>query len=71
MPRSTGSVKSYNEEKGFGLILDEGGGKDVFVSHHEIRGPGSHRVLDVGERVEFDIVPGPNGPTAVNVLRLD
>ena len=69
MARTTGTVKWFNDAKGFGFITPEGGQKDCFVHHSAIQGQG-FRTLAEGERVEFDIVQGQKGPAAENVTRL-
>ncbi|GEO24332.1 cold shock-like protein CspLB [Alicyclobacillus acidoterrestris] len=63
-----GTVKWFNAEKGFGFIEVEGG-DDVFVHFSAIQSNG-FRTLDEGQRVEFDIVEGPKGPQAANVVRV-
>jgi cold shock protein len=67
--RTTGTVKWFNEAKGFGFITPEGGQKDCFVHFSAISGSG-FRTLNEGDRVEFDIVEGQKGPAAENVVRL-
>lgn len=67
--RTTGTVKWFNDAKGFGFITPEGGAKDCFVHHSAIIGDG-YRSLTEGERVEFDVVQGPKGPAAEKVTRL-
>jgi CspA family cold shock protein len=69
MPRSTGTVKWFSQEKGFGFIQREDG-PDVFVHHTCIPGTG-FRKLDQGERVEFEIIEEPKGLKAQNVTRVD
>ena len=64
----TGKVKWFNAEKGFGFIEREGG-EDVFVHFSAIQGDG-FKTLDEGQNVEFDIVEGPRGPQAANVVKL-
>ena len=64
---ATGTVKWFNDAKGFGFIAQEGG-KDVFVHHTAISADG-FRSLKEGERVEFDIVVGPKGLQAANVRK--
>ncbi|WP_291990366.1 cold-shock protein [Luteitalea sp.] len=66
--RTTGTVKWFNESKGFGFITPEGGQKDCFVHHSAIAGTGFKTLVE-GERVEFDIVQGAKGPAAENVVR--
>ncbi len=68
--RSTGTVRWFNDAKGFGFISPEGGERDCFVHYSAIQGEG-FRSLAEGDRVEFDVVDGPKGPAADNVVRLD
>jgi CxxC-x17-CxxC domain-containing protein len=67
-PRMQGAVKSFNEAKGFGFIQMDGG-EDVFVHFSAIAGEG-FRTLTQGDRVEFDVVEGPKGKQAANVVRI-
>ena len=60
-----GTMKWFNEKKGYGFIEQEGG-PDVFVHHTGIAGTG-FKTLQEGDRVTFDIEQGPKGPAAVNV----
>ena len=62
---TTGTVKFFNAEKGFGFISREGG-DDVFVHFSNIVGEG-YKSLDEGQRVEFDVAPGRKGEEAQNV----
>lgn len=62
---STGTVKFFSDERGFGFISREGG-DDVFVHHSNIQGEG-HRTLAQGDRVEFEAAPGRKGEEARNV----
>jgi CspA family cold shock protein len=64
--RTTGTVKWFNDKKGFGFISREDGEKDCFVHHTAIQGSG-FKSLREGERVEFDVVQGQKGPAAENV----
>jgi CspA family cold shock protein len=67
--RTVGTVKWFNDAKGFGFITPENGTKDCFVHHTAIQMQG-FKTLAEGERVEFDIVEGQKGPAAENVVRL-
>ena len=64
---ATGTVKWFNNSKGFGFIQQESG-EDVFVHHTAIQGDG-FKTLNEGEEVEFEITEGPKGPQASNVVR--
>ena len=67
--RTTGTVKWFNDQKGFGFITPEDGQKDLFVHHSAIQG-GGFRSLGEGDRVEFDVVEGKKGPAAENVSKM-
>jgi len=64
---ATGTVKWFNNSKGYGFITAEDG-TDVFVHHSDIQGEG-FKSLDEGDAVEFDITEGPKGPKAANVVK--
>lgn len=65
---ANGTVKWFNEKKGYGFIEQEGG-PDVFVHHSGINAPG-FKTLNEGDRVTFDIEQGAKGPAAVNVTTI-
>jgi len=62
-----GTVKWFNEQKGFGFITEDGG-KDVFVHFSSIKQEG-FKSLQEGDRVTFDVTQGPKGPQASNVMK--
>ncbi|GIV79791.1 cold shock domain-containing protein [Litorilinea aerophila] len=66
--RVTGTVKWFNDQKGYGFLSHDGG-KDVFVHHSAIVAMG-YRTLNEGDQVEFSIENGPKGPAAVNVQKI-
>lgn len=68
--RVKGTVKWFNDSKGFGFIAVDGGGPDVFVHYSAIAGAG-RRSLGDGQRVEFEIVQEAKGPRAANVTPLE
>ena len=63
-----GTVKWFNNAKGYGFIQAEEGGEDVFVHHTAIMAEG-YRTLNQGEKVNFEVVQGPKGLQARNVAR--
>lgn len=66
---ATGTVKWFDNEKGYGFIAPDEGGKDLFVHHSEVESSG-RVMLDDGQKVEFEVGEGPKGPCAVNVKEL-
>ena len=64
---STGTVKWFNEKKGFGFITPDGAGDDLFVHHSEIKMSG-YTSLAEGQKVQFEIGQGKKGPCATNVI---
>ena len=67
--RMTGTVKWFNDEKGFGFISRDDQEKDVFCHHSAIKGQG-FKSLAEGQKVEFDVVQGQKGPAAENVTMI-
>jgi cold shock protein len=67
--RFKGTVKWFNDDKGFGFITPEDGQKDLFVHHSAIQGSG-FKSLAEGDKVEYDAVQGQKGPAAENVVKL-
>lgn len=65
---TTGTVKWFNSEKGFGFITVEGG-NDVFAHFSAIQGEG-FKTLEEGQQVSFEIVEGNRGPQAANIVKL-
>ena len=64
-----GTVKWFNNSKGYGFITPEGESQDVFVHHNSIQGEG-YKSLDEGQSVEFEVQQGQKGPEAINVVKL-
>jgi CspA family cold shock protein len=62
-----GTVKWFNDEKGYGFIQNEEGGADVFVHFRQINSEGGRRTLQEGQKVTFEIGQGQKGPQAENV----
>ena len=63
---ATGTVKWFNDSKGFGFITPDDGGKDLFAHHTSIQMEG-HRSLTEAQKVSFDVVQGAKGPAASNI----
>jgi CspA family cold shock protein len=66
---ATGKVKWFNNEKGYGFIAPDDGGKDVFVHHSAIQGDG-YKTLNEAQAVEYEVKEGPKGLEAANVVKL-
>jgi cold shock protein len=67
---AAGKVKWFNNAKGYGFILPEGGGEDLFVHYSSIEMDG-YKTLKAGQDVMFDLIEGPKGHHAVNIRALD
>ena len=67
--RINGEVKWFSNQKGYGFITPEDGGKDVFVHHSAIMGEG-YKSLDEGQKVSFEVTQGPKGEQASGVVKL-
>ena len=63
---ASGTVKWFNDSKGFGFLATDDGGEDVFIHYSEIQGDG-YKSLEEGDAVTFEIEEGPKGPRATNV----
>ncbi|MDN3920765.1 cold-shock protein [Roseateles violae] len=70
MTTQTGTVKWFNDGKGFGFIAPADGTKDLFAHHSEIRSSGGFRTLAEGATVEFEVTQGPKGLQASNIHAL-
>ena len=64
---ATGTVKWFDDGKGFGFITPEGGGKDLFAHYSEIQNAGGFKTLAEGQRVEFEVKDGQKGPQAASI----
>ncbi len=69
MKTETGIVKWFNNDKGFGFIMPEHGGKDLFAHYSEIQGSG-HKSLEENQRVSYTVTQGAKGPQASNITVL-
>ena len=67
---ATGTVKWFNNSKGYGFITPDGETKDVFVHHSQISGEG-YKSLNEGQKVEFEVREGAKGPEATNVVAVE
>ena len=67
--RTTGTVKWFDESKGYGFLMRDDGEKDVFCHHSAIQGEG-FKTLAEGAKVEFDVQQGDKGPAAGNVVQV-
>ncbi len=65
---SKGTVKWFNEGKGFGFITPEDGGNDLFVHYTGIKSSGERTTLNEGQEVEYEVGEGQKGPCATNVV---
>jgi CspA family cold shock protein len=66
----TGTVKWFNDSKGYGFIAPDDGSKDCFCHHSAISSDEAFKTLNEGDRVEFDVVEADRGPSASNVVRV-
>ena len=64
-----GTVKWFDNTKGYGFVSRENGGKDVFVHHSAIEGTG-YKSLEEGQKVQFEVTQGQKGDQAVNVVKI-
>ncbi|KQV88194.1 MULTISPECIES: cold-shock protein [unclassified Roseateles] len=70
MTTETGTVKWFDDGKGFGFITPDNGGKDLFAHHSEIKNAGGFRSLAEGAKVSFESTQGAKGPQASNIRTL-
>ena len=66
---ATGTVKWFNDAKGYGFLTQDGGGEDVFCHFSAIQGDG-FKSLAEGQKVEYEVTEGPKGPQAANVRKV-
>jgi CspA family cold shock protein len=64
----SGAVKWFSDSKGYGFICADGVGQDIFVHYSAIQGDG-FKTLAEGQKVDFELIDGPKGPQATNVLK--
>ena len=67
---NTGSVKSFNDGKGFGFITPDAGGKDLFAHFSAIQGSG-HKTLRENQKVTYEVTMGAKGEQATNIVTID
>ena len=67
MTNQTGTVKWFNDSKGYGFITPDDGSKDLFAHFREIQGGDGYKTLAENARVQFDVVQGAKGPQASNI----
>ncbi len=67
---ATGTVKWFNDSKGFGFITPDGGGKDLFAHFSAIQGNG-FKTLKENQKVSFEVAQGPKGPQAQNIRPIE
>ena len=65
-----GTVKWFNDDKGYGFIEREDQGDDVFLHYNDLADQGGFKTIEEGARVEFEVEPGPKGPKATNVRKI-
>jgi len=70
-PMATGTIKWFNDAKGFGFITPDDESGDVFVHYSNIIGQSGRRTLLEGEKVEYEAIEGPKGLQAMNVARAE
>lgn len=68
---NTGTVKWFNDRKGFGFITPDKGGKDLFAHFSAIQGAAAHKTLLDSQKVSYDVTLGPRGEQATNILAID
>jgi cold shock protein len=71
IPVATGNVKWFSDQKGFGFIVPDGGGKDLFVHRSNIESAEGNATLRDGQKVEFEVTQGKKGPEASKVRPIE